>query len=69
MWLLLVFSAAVNARPGGGASHSFTTVSFTSEAHCIAAKNRLTVGAAVPAAIPGHSDVILPVNGVCVQTQ
>ena len=69
MWLLLIFSAVVNASPGGGASHAVTTVPFATEAECATAKSRLSVGAAVPGAIPGHSDVVLVINGVCVQAK
>jgi hypothetical protein len=42
MWLLVLFSAVVNASPGGGASHTMTTVPFATEAECTAAKNRWT---------------------------
>jgi hypothetical protein len=38
MWLLVLFSAVVNASPGGGASHVMTTVPFATEAECTAAK-------------------------------
>jgi hypothetical protein len=69
MWLLIIFSAVVNASPGGGASHSVTTVSFADEAQCTVAKNRLRVGATVPEVIPGHSNVVLTINGVCVQVK
>ena len=69
MWLLVLFSAVVNASPGGGASHAMTTISFATEAECTAAKNRLAVGSAIPSAIAGHSDIVLILNGVCVQTK
>jgi hypothetical protein len=69
MWLLVLFSAVMNTSAGGGASHTVTTIPFASEAECTAARSRLTVGAAVPASIPGHSDVVLVLNGVCVQAK
>lgn len=69
MWLLILFSAAVNASPGGGASHAMTTFPFATEAECTAAKNRLSVGSAIPSAITGHSNVVLILSGVCVQAK
>jgi hypothetical protein len=69
MWLLLIFSAVVNASTGGGASHTVTTVSFATEAQCTAARSRLTVGSAVPGAVPGHSDVVFVISGICLQAQ
>ncbi len=69
MWLLIIFSGIVNATPGGGAAHTVTTVSFAEEAQCNAAKNRLAVGTAIPGVIPGHSNVILIINGTCVQVK
>ena len=69
MWLLIIFSGIVNASPGGGASHSITTVSFAEEAQCTAARNRLSVGTAIPGVIPGHSNVVLVINGTCVQVK
>ena len=68
MWLLILFSAVVNAGPGGGASHSVTTIPFATETEC-AAKSRLSVGSAIPSAITGHSNVVLILNGICVQTK
>ena len=59
MWLLVLFSAVVNASPGGGASHAMTTVPFATEAECTAAKSRLAVGSATPSAITGHSNIVL----------
>ena len=69
MWLLIIFSAVVNASPGGGVSHAVTTVPFADEAQCMTARNRLTVGSAIPGVIPGHSNVIPVVNGICVQVK
>jgi hypothetical protein len=69
MWSLIIFSAVVNASPGGGASHFVTTVSFAEEAQCTAAKSRLSVGSAVPEVIPGHSNVLFILRGICVQVK
>ena len=69
MWLLVLFSAVVNASPGGGASHAMPTVPFATDAECTAAKNRLAVGSATPTAITGHSNIVLILNGVCVQAK
>jgi hypothetical protein len=69
MWLLILFSAVVNSGPGGGASHAVTTVQFATETECTAAKSRLSVGTAIPSVITGHSNVVLILNGVCVQTK
>jgi hypothetical protein len=46
-----------------------TTVPFATEAECTAAKNRLSVGGAIPSAITGHSNIVLILNGVCVQAK
>jgi len=67
MWLLILFSAVVNSVPGGGASHTITTVQFASETECTAAKSRLSAGSAIPSVITGHSNVVLILNGICVQ--
>jgi hypothetical protein len=69
MWLLIIFSAVVNASPGGGVSHSVTTVSFAEEAPCTAAKSRLGAGISVPAVVPGYSNVVPIINGVCVKVK
>ena len=69
MWSLIIFSALVNASPGGGASHSVTTMSFAKEAQCTAAKSRLSVGTAIPEVVPGHSDILFILHGICVQVK
>ena len=54
MWLLVLFSAVVNAS--GRWPHAMTTVRST-EARCTAAKNRLAVGSAtiaIPIGIGQH---------------
>ena len=67
MWSLIIFSAVVNASPGGGASHVVTTVSFAEETLCSAARTRLSVGVAIPAVVPGHSNVVFILHGICVK--
>ena len=69
MWSLIIFSAVVNASPGGGASHAVTTVPFAEEAQCTAAKNRLSAGTAIPEVVPGHSSVLFILHGICVQVK
>jgi hypothetical protein len=66
---LIVFSAVVNASPGGGASQAVTTVPFAEEAQCAAAKNRLSVGTAIPEVVPGHSNILFILHGICVQVK
>ena len=69
MWLLIIFSAVVNASPGGGVSHSVTTVPFAEEAQCMTAKSRLAAGITIPAAVPGYSNVVPIISGVCVKVK
>ena len=69
MWSLIIFSAVVNASPGGGASQPVTTLPFAEEAQCTAAKSRLSAGVAIPSVITGHSNIILIFNAICVQVK
>jgi hypothetical protein len=69
MWLWILFSAVMNSKLGGGTAHTVTTIPFATEPECTAARTRLAVGAAVPSAIPGHSNIVLVLNGICVQTR
>jgi hypothetical protein len=69
MWSLIIFSAVVNAGPGGGASHVVTTMSFAEEAQCTAAKSRLSTGTAIPEVVPGHSNIVFILQGICVKVK
>ena len=69
MWLLIIFSAVVNAGPSGGVSHSVTTVSFAEEAQCSAARSRLSTGTAIPEVVPGHSNVFFILHGICMKAK
>jgi hypothetical protein len=69
MWSLIIFSAVVNAGPGGGASHVVTTMSFSEEDQCTAAKSRLSTGTAIPEVVPGHSNIVFILQGICVKVK
>ena len=67
--MITSLTADMLARSRNQRIHGGGVELFVSCDQLLQPKNRLAVDSAIPSAIAGHSDIVLILNGVCVQAK